>query len=62
VPSWCQATWDDVRVPLTRLMRGWGSYFSPRSHDVTDRAIEAHIYDRVRNFLVRRHPPAVHHR
>ncbi|MGH7155739.1 MAG: group II intron maturase-specific domain-containing protein [Acetobacteraceae bacterium] len=38
-----------------RLMRGWGSYFSPGSHYVTDRVIEAHIYDRVRNFLVRRH-------
>jgi RNA-directed DNA polymerase len=47
--------WDDVRVQLTRLMRGWCGYFSPGSHYVTDRAIEAHIYDRVRNFLVRRH-------
>ncbi len=36
-------------------MRGWGGYFSPGSHYVRDRAIEAHIYDRVRNFLVRRH-------
>jgi hypothetical protein len=33
----------------------WGGYFSPGSHYVTNRAIEAHIYDRVRNFLVRRH-------
>ena len=51
--------WEDVRAQLTRLMRGWGGYFSPGSHYVTDRAIEAHIYDRVRNFLVRRHkmPP-----
>lgn len=47
--------WEDVRAQLTRLMRGWCGYFSPGSHYVTDRAIEAHIYDRVRNFLVRRH-------
>jgi len=47
--------WDDVRAQLTRLMRGWSGYFSPGSHYVTDRVIEAHIYDRVRNFLVRRH-------
>jgi RNA-directed DNA polymerase len=46
--------WEDVRAQLTRLMRGWCGYFSPGSHYVTDRAIEAHIYDRVRNFLVRR--------
>jgi RNA-directed DNA polymerase len=46
--------WEDVRVHLTRLLRGWCGYFSPGSHYVTDRAIEAHIYDRVRNFLVRR--------
>jgi RNA-directed DNA polymerase len=47
--------WDDVRAQLTRLVRGWCGYFSPGSHYVTDRGIEAHIYDRVRNFLVRRH-------
>ena len=47
--------WDDVRLQLVRLMRGWGGYFSPGTHYLTDKAIEAHIYDRVRNFLVRRH-------
>jgi hypothetical protein len=40
---------------LNRLLRGWCGYFSPGTHYVTDRAIEAHLYDRVRNFLVRRH-------
>jgi RNA-directed DNA polymerase len=47
--------WDEVRDTLTRLLRGWCGYFSPGSHYVADRAIEAHIYDRVRNFLARRH-------
>ena len=34
---------------------GWCGYFSPGSHYATDRAIEAHLYDHVRNFLARRH-------
>jgi len=51
--------WDEVRRTLNRLLRGWCGYFSPGTHYVTDRAIEAQLYDRVRNFLVRRHkmPP-----
>jgi RNA-directed DNA polymerase len=47
--------WEDVCAQLVRLMRGWCGYFSPGSHYVTDKAIEAHIYDCVRNFLARRH-------
>jgi RNA-directed DNA polymerase len=47
--------WPEVRDALTRLLRGWCGYFSPGSHYITDRAIESHLYDRVRNFLVRRH-------
>jgi RNA-directed DNA polymerase len=51
--------WDEVRGTLNRLLRGWCGYFSPGTHYVTDRVVEAHLYDRVRNFLVRRHkmPP-----
>ena len=47
--------WVEVRGGLNRLLRGWCGYFSPGTHYVTDRVIEAHLYDRVRNFLVRRH-------
>ena len=47
--------WPEVRGTLNRLSRGWCGYFSPGTHYVTDRVIEAHLYDRVRNFLVRRH-------
>ena len=46
--------WEEVSSQLNRLWRGWGGYFSPGSHYPTDRAIESHIYDRVRHFLVRR--------
>jgi RNA-directed DNA polymerase len=47
--------WGEVRDSLNRMLRGWCGYFSPGSHYATDRVIEAHLYDRVRNFLVRRH-------
>src|SRR5882757_5520265 len=47
--------WREVCGTLNRLLRGWCGYFSPGTHYVTDRALEAHLYDRVRNFLVRRH-------
>ena len=50
-----KGAWGEVRGSLNRLLRGWCGYFSPGTHYVTDRAIEAHLYDRVRNFLVRRH-------
>jgi RNA-directed DNA polymerase len=46
--------WDGVRGTVNRLLRGWCGYFSPGTHYVTDRAIEEHLYDRVRNFLVQR--------
>jgi RNA-directed DNA polymerase len=54
-----KGAWPEVRDSLTRLLRGWGGYFSPGSHYAADRLIETHLYDRVRNFLVRRHkmPP-----
>jgi RNA-directed DNA polymerase len=48
-------SWEEVRDTLNRLLRGWCGYFSPGSHYTTDRAIEAHLYDHVRNFLTRRH-------
>jgi len=47
--------WDEVRGTVNRLLRGWCGYFSPGTHYATDRMVEAHLYDRVRNFLVRRH-------
>ena len=54
-----KGAWEEVRDALNRMLRGWAGYFSPGSHYATDRVIEAHVYDRVRNFLVRRHkmPP-----
>ena len=47
--------WPDVRDQINRLLRGWCGYFSPGSHYATDKVIEAHLYEHVRSFLVRRH-------
>jgi RNA-directed DNA polymerase len=47
--------WTEVRDQLNRLLRGWSGYFRYGSHYATDRVLEAHVYDRVRNFLARRH-------
>ena len=47
--------WDDVRDALNRMLRGWAGYFSPGSHYVSDKSVESHLYDRVRNFLAQRH-------
>jgi len=51
--------WKDVGAKLNSRLAGWAAYFSPGTHSVTDKAIEAHVYDRVRHFLARRHkmPP-----
>jgi len=50
-----KGAWGGVRGALNRLLRGWCGYFSPGTHYVTDRTVESHLYDRVRNFLIRRH-------
>jgi RNA-directed DNA polymerase len=47
-------TWDEVRDTINRLLRGWCGYFTPGTHYATDKVIEAHIYDRVLNFIARR--------
>ena len=56
--SWCRATrapWPEVRDRLNRLLRGWSAYFGYGTRASAYRAVDDHVYDRVRNFLVRRH-------
>jgi RNA-directed DNA polymerase len=48
-------SWDDVRDRLNRLLRGWTGYFSHGASTAAYRDVEGHVYDRVRNFLRRRH-------
>jgi RNA-directed DNA polymerase len=48
-------TWPDVRNRLNRLLRGWSAYFGYGSRLPAYRAVDNHVYERVRNFLARRH-------
>lgn len=48
-------SWPEVRDQLNRLLRGWSTYFGHGTRLSAYRAIDNHVYDRVRHFLVRRH-------
>jgi RNA-directed DNA polymerase len=49
------SAWFEVRNRLNRLLRGWSAYFGYGTRLPASRAIDNHVYDRVRHFLVRRH-------
>lgn len=46
--------WPEVRGRLNSVLRGWSSYFSYGTRLMAYRAIDNHVYDRVRHFLRRR--------
>jgi RNA-directed DNA polymerase len=48
-------SWASVRDRLNALLRGWSAYFSYGTRLQAYRAIDHHVYDRVRHFLTRRH-------
>lgn len=48
-------TWPEVRDRLNSLLRGWSAYFGYGTRMPAYRAVDNHVYDRVRHFLVRRH-------
>jgi RNA-directed DNA polymerase len=48
-------SWPEVRDQLNRLLSGWSAYFSYGTRVPAYRAVDAHVYDRVRHFLCRRH-------
>ena len=50
-----KGSWPIVRDQLNSLLRGWSTYFSYGTRLSAYRAIDHHVYDRVRHFLVRRH-------
>jgi RNA-directed DNA polymerase len=47
--------WPMVRARLNRLLVGWSAYFGYGTRWPAYRAVDHHVYDRVRNFLARRH-------
>jgi RNA-directed DNA polymerase len=50
-----KGAWPEVRDRLNRLLRGWTAYFNYGTRLQAYRAIDHHVYDRVRNFLIHRH-------
>lgn len=50
-----KGTWPEVCEQLNSLLRGWSNYFSYGSRAKVYQAVDNHVYDRVRNFLVNRH-------
>jgi RNA-directed DNA polymerase len=50
-----KGSWPEVRDQLNRLLSGWSAYFSYGTRGPAYRAVDAHVYDRVRHFLCRRH-------
>jgi RNA-directed DNA polymerase len=49
------APWREAETDLNRLLRGWAGYFSYGTRRRAYRAVDRHVYDRVRHFLRRRH-------
>src|SRR5215831_9965355 len=52
--------WPDVRDQLNRLLQGWSAYFGYGTRMPAYRAVDNHVYERVRRFLVRRHKVPSH--
>jgi RNA-directed DNA polymerase len=48
-------TWAEVRDRLNQTLRGWSAYFSYGTRTQAYRAVDHHVYERVRHFLRRRH-------
>ena len=47
--------WEEVRDRLNQMLRGWSAYFSYGTRLLAYRAVDNHVYQRVRDFLTRRH-------
>jgi RNA-directed DNA polymerase len=52
--------WEEIRDRLNQKLRGWSAYFSYGTRLLAYRAVDNHVYQRVRDFLRRR--PGVHSR
>ena len=47
--------WPKIRDTLNRSLRGWSRYFSHGTRRAAFRGIDHYVYERVRDFLARRH-------
>jgi Group II intron, maturase-specific domain len=47
--------WEEVRDKLNQTLKGWKQYFDRGSTSEAYRAVDAHVEERVRHFLRKRH-------
>ena len=47
--------WEEVCEKLNAMLRGWKQYFNRGSTSKAYRAVDAHVEERVRHFLRKRH-------
>lgn len=52
---WNTGPWEEVAGRVNRILIGWSNYFSHGTLFAAYRAVDNHLYDRVRHFLRRRH-------
>ena len=50
--------WPEVRDTLNRSLRGWSNYFCHGTRRPAFRGVDHYVYERVRDFLARRHKVA----
>jgi RNA-directed DNA polymerase len=51
---WNVGPWAEVAAQVNRVLLGWSNYFRPGTVYFAYRAVDNHLYDRVRHFLRRR--------
>jgi RNA-directed DNA polymerase len=49
------APWKEVSKRLNQTLAGWRAYFNRGAKSKAYRAVDEHVYDKVRHFLSRRH-------
>lgn len=52
---WNVGPWEQVADKVNRILVGWSNYFAHGTLYYAYRAVDNHLYDRVRHFLRRRH-------
>jgi len=50
--------WPEVRDTLNRSLLGWSNYFCFGTRRSASRSVDRYVYERVRDFLARRHKVA----
>jgi RNA-directed DNA polymerase len=54
------APWEEVSRRLNQTLKGWRAYFNRGAKSKAYRSVDEHVYDKVRNFLRRRHKVSSH--